>query len=310
MPDDIGNVPELTSSAMDDNDDAQIRGKLNKHDTMLAKIASVGRVVKLTSDDPTGRGNIPQALVHIGGETEGSYTCNWLPWVTARAGYDGEWWQPDIDEQVLVLAPSGDIAKGYIVGSIYRACLTFDSKPDSESGGVTPRDSVPASEEDKQIHKRVYQDGTSIGYDRLNHALTVGLKSTPDDENNAVEFSALTSDESSGEVSLQTSLKSTLIAGTVDDPKVTLIADANEYDGNMILSVGDGTTSATIKNDGTISLAAGETTVAVEQDTSITLTAGATKITVSQDGAVEIDAGSNDINIAGNVKVTGTLDVS
>jgi hypothetical protein len=53
-----------------------------------------------------------------------------------------------------------------------------------------------------------------------------------------------------------------------------------------------------------------EISATITADQSIVLTAGTTQITISQDGAVDIAAQGNDITIAGNVKVTGTLDVS
>lgn len=302
-------------------DEVEVRGKLDQHNTMLGGVARIGRVVAAAADDPEDPADIPRVLVQIGGKSTGSYIRNWLPWTAARAGYDGEWWQPDLDEQVLVLAPSGNVAQGIIIGSLYRGSLTFDS----EAGGVTARDPIPgavegAAETDKYIHRRVYQDGTSITYDRSIHNLAVALKSAPD-ATASLRFSAVmepdgasagtgtatlqigdksapdldmkvdTSSGEGGELQLVSTLKTRLIAGTVEDPQVTILADA-EAEG-LVLSVGDATTNATIAKDGTI-----------------TLSAGATKITMNPDGAVAIDAGSNDITIAGNVKVTGTLDVS
>ncbi len=43
-----------------------------------------------------------------------------LPWLTARAGEDIAWWQPRVDEQVVVLAPSGDLAQGVILPALYQ----------------------------------------------------------------------------------------------------------------------------------------------------------------------------------------------
>jgi phage baseplate assembly protein V len=323
-----------------DDDNQKIRGKIDAYDTMLGGIVRIGRVVKEKSgEDPKDPGDIPRVLVQIGGSEKGSYVRNWLPWVTVRAGYDGEWWHPDLDEQVLVLAPSGNITQGFIVGSLYRGCLTFDSGAD---GAIEKRDLIPASETDKQIHYRTYQDGTSVSYDRNLHELAVKIRSAPDakDENPTLLFSALMDPEGAtagtgkatlqigdqsapdfaatvdstsgegGELQLVSTRKATLIAGTVGDPKVTLLADASK-DGeeSLVLSVSDGTTNATIKNDGTITLSSGGTSIAIAKDSTITLSAGKTTITVNQDGAVDIDAGSNDITIKGNVAVTGTLDV-
>ena len=302
-----------------DDDYNKIRGKLDEYNTMFGGIVRPGRVVKKNDKDPKDPGDIPRVLVQIGSSEEGGYIRNWLPWVTARAGYDGEWWHPDLDEQVLVLASSGNVTQGFIVGSLYRGCLSFDSGANGAID-IEQRDPIPASEADKEIHQRFYKDGTSISYDRNTHNLAFALKSQQDKEEALIRFSAIMDPEGAtadtgtvslevgkkaepditfkvdnspgngGEVTLVSSLKTTLIVGTVADPKVTLLADANEE--SVVLSVGDGTTNTTI-NDGAITLSSGETT-----------------ITVNKDGAVDIDAGSNDITVIGNVKVTGTLDVS
>ncbi len=313
---------ELELSQSRDTTDVQVQGKLDQHNTMLGGVARIGRVVEAAGDDPQEPGDIPRVLVQIGGRSNGSYIRNWLPWTTSRAGYDGEWWQPELDEQVVVLAPSGNVAQGIIVGSLYRGSLTFDS----EAGDIKARDPIPgaaegAAETEKLVHKRVYQDGTSITYDRTSHNLGVELKSAPDargslrfaatmDPEGAAEGTGKVSlqigdasapdidiaiDSSSGkggELQLVSKLKTTLIAGAADDPKITMVADASASGSEKMM------------------VSAGATVLTVNKDNAIVLSAGNTKITINKDGAVDIAAGNNDITIAGNVKVTGTLDVS
>jgi phage baseplate assembly protein V len=198
---------------------------------MLGGVARIGRVVEAAAGDPKDPGDIPRVMVQIGGVSQGSYIRNWMPWTTTRAGFDGEWWAPELDEQVLVIAPSGNLTQGIIVGSLYRGPLTFDAA----AGNVTARDPIP-SDTEKHIHKRVYKDGSSVTYDRNSHNLSMVVKSAPD--------------------------------------------------------------------------AAKEISATITADQSIVLTAGATQITINQDGAVDIVAQGNDITISGNVKVTGTMDVS
>jgi phage baseplate assembly protein V len=128
-------------------------------------------------------------LVQIGGASKGSYIRNWMPWTTTRAGFDGEWWAPEVDEQVLVIAPSGNLTQGVIVGSLYRGPLTFDPAAD----GIAPRDPIPGDTE-KHIHRRIYKDGSSVTYDRNSHSVSMVVKSAPDA---AKEISAtITADES------------------------------------------------------------------------------------------------------------------
>ncbi len=217
--------------------DVRVQAKLDHHTAMLGGIARIGRVVEAAADDPADPGDIPRVLVQIGGISAGSYVRNWMPWTTTRAGLDGEWWAPEQDEQVLVIAPSGNLTQGVIVGSLYRGALTFDAG----AGDITARDPIPgavagAAETEKQIHKRVYKDGSSIAYDRNNHSLSMVVKSAPE--------------------------------------------------------------------------AAKEISATITADQSLVLTAGSTQITINHDGAVDLAAQGNDITISGNVKVTGTMDVS
>lgn len=39
----------------------------------------------------------------------GEFLTDWLPWITERAGKDTSWAPPDIDEQVVVLSPFGEL---------------------------------------------------------------------------------------------------------------------------------------------------------------------------------------------------------
>lgn len=212
------------------SDDVRVQAKLDDHTTMLQSVARIGRVVEFTKGDPEKPKPevIPRVLVQIGGASKGSYIRNWMPWTTTRAGFDGEWWAPELGEQVLVIAPSGNLTQGIIVGSLYRGRLTFDDN-------IKTREPIPG-ETDKHIHKRIYKDGSSVTYDRNSHSLSMVVKSAPD--------------------------------------------------------------------------AAKEISATITADQSIVLKAGTTQITINQDGAVDIAAQGNDITISGNVKVTGTLDVS
>lgn len=213
------------------SDEVRVQAKLDHHTTMLGGMARIGRVVEAAAGDPKKpeRDVIPRVLVQIGGVSKGSYIRNWMPWTTTRAGFDGEWWAPEVDEQVLVIAPSGNLTQGIIVGSLYRGPLTFDAAKD----GITPRDPIPG---DTETHRRIYKDGSSVTYDRNSHSLSMVVKSAPD--------------------------------------------------------------------------ATKEISATITADQSIVLTAGTTQITINQDGAVDIAAQDNDITISGNIKVTGTLDVS
>jgi len=146
------------------SDEVKVQAKLDHHTAMLGGMASIGRVVQFAKGDPEEpqADVIPRVLVQIGGASEGSYIRNWMPWTTTRAGSDGEWWSPELGEQVLVISPSGNLTQGIIVGSLYRGSLTFDADKD----GITVRDPIHVSTD---VHKRIYKDGSSVTYDRSRH---------------------------------------------------------------------------------------------------------------------------------------------
>lgn len=88
-----------------------------------------------------------------------------------------------------------------------------------------------------------------------------------------------------------------LIAGTVDDPKVTVKANASEAN-SLELNIGDGSTHIIIKSDGTVILASGGSTISVKKDG---------LIDIQSAGDINIKGGK--INMTGDVIVKGTLDV-
>ncbi len=77
-----------------------------------------------------------------------------LPWLTARAGEDRTWWAPSIGEQVLVLAPDGELAAGWILPGAYTQAS-------------------PAPVTNPAIHRTTYRDGAVVEYDTAEHRLTV-----------------------------------------------------------------------------------------------------------------------------------------
>jgi phage baseplate assembly protein V len=81
----------------------------------------------------------------------------WIPWVTSRAGADRTWHAPEVGEQVLVLAPSGDLAQGYVL-----------------PGGVYKND-YPANADSAEISRTNYKDGATIEYDREAHTYNVHI---------------------------------------------------------------------------------------------------------------------------------------
>lgn len=93
----------------------------------------------------------PRVRVKTGGLITG-----WLPWLALRAGADVDWDPPTINEQVLLLSPSGQLANAVVITGIYS-------------------DAVPANGDRAGLHRRTYQDGAVIEYDSVAHQLRAQL---------------------------------------------------------------------------------------------------------------------------------------
>ena len=86
----------------------------------------------------------------------GPILSTWLPWLTQRAQDDRTWHPPEVGEQVMVLAPHGDLNQGCILGAIHAG------EPEART--------APADR--PTVDRTVYADGTVEEYDRAaNHWL-------------------------------------------------------------------------------------------------------------------------------------------
>lgn len=88
----------------------------------------------------------------------GSLESNWIPWLEVRHGKNQSWNPPDIGEQVLIAAPSGDLSQGMVIGS-------------------SSQDKHPAPSDDGDVTVMMnWGDGSRMEYNRKTHdfKLTVG----------------------------------------------------------------------------------------------------------------------------------------
>lgn len=108
------------------------------------------RVANLIRPGVIAETNYKQARVRV---RIGGMMTDWLPWLTHRAGKDTAWWAPETGEQVLVLAPSGELAQGYVLPAIYSQAH-------------------PTNSNTAERHITEYQDGAFREYNRAAHALT------------------------------------------------------------------------------------------------------------------------------------------
>ena len=145
----------------------------------------------------------------------------WLPWLAARAGGDRSWWAPEIGEQVLILAPSGELSNGIVLAGLYQS----------------NRPAPAASSYRRLVH---YSDGAEIEYDSKAHRLRAVLP-----EGGAAEITAPDGVTITGDVAITGDVTVTggLTATENIDADGNVTADGNvEADGNV--SDGSATTSS------------------------------------------------------------------
>lgn len=93
-----------------------------------------------------------------------------IPFLRRRGGNDWEWWAPEKDEQVLIIAPGGNLQRAVIVG-----CLPYKAKKDSlaevKKGIRWVKEESGSGGEKIQSSGHVvqYQDKTTYSYDKELH---------------------------------------------------------------------------------------------------------------------------------------------
>ncbi len=167
-------------------------------------------------------------LIRVGTVSEADYqkaqlkirfsenTTAWLPWLEKRAGGDKSWSALEVNEQVLVLSPSGDLAQGVVLGSLYS--LAF---------------AAPSNNKDLSIVK--HEDGAEFSYDRDQHIWRVALPS-----------GAITEIISSGGVNIVGDISITgsiYASGEVGDGTRTMSGDRQIYNGHNHPGDSGGSTS-------------------------------------------------------------------
>ena len=111
---------------------------------LIGDLAREGTIASVDLDAGTARVQFADDL-----------TTGDIPWLASRAGSTRTWSPPAIGEQVVVLAPEADTARGIIIGS-----LSSDAHPH------------PANDDSTLTE---YWDRARIGYDPRTHTLTAIL---------------------------------------------------------------------------------------------------------------------------------------
>lgn len=88
----------------------------------------------------------------------GGLTTTWLPWLNLRAGTTRDWDPPTIDEQCVLLSPSGEPTTGFALVGLFS-------------------DAHPAPSTSPDEHVRIYPDGVCIRYNHADSVLeATGIK--------------------------------------------------------------------------------------------------------------------------------------
>ena len=88
---------------------------LNDLARRLANIIRLGQIFEIDYE-------VAKARIKIG-----DLETDWLPWITSNSGNNKGWNPPEIDEQVIVLSPCGELNQGVILPSLYRGAAPENS---------------------------------------------------------------------------------------------------------------------------------------------------------------------------------------
>jgi len=113
----------------------------------IANMIQVGTVVKT---DYSGAGRYRVRI--------GDLLTGWLPYCQLRSNGDVSDCALDKDEQVVVVAPSGELSQGFIIATLHT-------------------DAAPALEDRGNVRRAVFADGTVMEYDRAKHHFNLSIAS-------------------------------------------------------------------------------------------------------------------------------------
>ncbi len=157
------------------------------HARRLANIARYGVVAQADYTGDTA--GFPAVRLDI---QDGEIRTDWLPWFSPRAGGDRVWDPPEVGEVVMLLAPSGELSAGVAIPGLFS-----DGNANGDRAG---------------LHRRTYDDGTVVEYDRESHTLTID---TTDSTGSVVIRTGSVSIEASGTVNVEAQGQVSITGSTV-----------------------------------------------------------------------------------------------
>ncbi len=257
----------------------------------LNSLAVMGTVV--STHYKAGPGKVTVAIGHAKAK-ESEIT---IPFLHRRGGNDWEWWAPEVGEQVLVIAPGGNLKRGVVVG-----CLPYKKLADSitpnEGGKRWVKEAVKGGRRAQDsAHVVHYHDKTTVAYDKELHIFratfleekTIDLKIDATEDKEKVNLKAK-------EITLD-------IDATKDAEKVTLDLKSGktkvEFDAKKEL--------ITIESKGKIMVKAKDITLELMKSGKVGLSCKG--LSVDSKGDVKLRASEGNVEVkapSGNVTVTGS----
>jgi len=178
---------------------------LNDLGRRLANIIRIGTIFEIDFEAAKARVKI------------GDLETDWLPWVNANSGANNSWNPAEIDEQVIILSPSGELNQAVILPSLYKN---------------------NASENLPNIQSVTYKDGSKISFDHDAGNLTLDLQG-----NISLDIKGSAAIKVAGDVQIEASSSTIKVTGDaeIEAIKVTLKGDVDlgESGGQPVARVGD-----------------------------------------------------------------------
>lgn len=122
---------------------------LTELDRRVANMIRIGKIKEVDIDNKV-------VTVDLGTEDGPEHVTDWLPWGARRAGSDRTWDPPDVGEQVVVIAPGGELDQAFVGHALFS-------------------DDFPANGSDAKDRRITFKDGSVIEFDRDASKLNVTL---------------------------------------------------------------------------------------------------------------------------------------
>ncbi len=179
----------------------------------------------------------------------GNLLTDWLPWITRCAGNTVNWCPLEVGEQVVVLATTGDLCQGVILGSLYR---------------------LNAPSTSPTLHTMHYNDGSSLSFDTATSQLTANIKGDA-----IITTNGNATVTASSSVNITAGNKATVTANvaSIKAPTITLDGDVT-ITGSLI---GEGT--MTLAGDGRPVARLGDSVSVDSESHQGSITSGSSKVT-------------------------------